>query len=70
MSIEFIGIAAAAPHMRAAAAPHGRDPRFSVSLRPIPAATEAQAWQRATDILELARERARGARAPGRALSA
>jgi alkanesulfonate monooxygenase len=48
--------------VRAAAAPHGRDPRFSVSLRPIPAATESQAWQRATDILELTRERARGAR--------
>ncbi|WP_425550887.1 LLM class flavin-dependent oxidoreductase [Actinoallomurus oryzae] len=30
--------------VRAAAAPYGRDPRFSVSLRPIPAATETEAW--------------------------
>jgi alkanesulfonate monooxygenase len=52
------GIAARIEAVRAAAAPHGRDPRFSVSLRPIPAATEEQAWQRARDILELTRERA------------
>jgi alkanesulfonate monooxygenase SsuD/methylene tetrahydromethanopterin reductase-like flavin-dependent oxidoreductase (luciferase family) len=94
MTIEFIGIAATAPHseteiaatqsgpvqpgyleelaraheeagfdrVQGAAAPYGRAPRFSVSLRPIPAATETEAWQRATDILELTRERARGAR--------
>jgi alkanesulfonate monooxygenase len=43
----------------AAAAAHGRpSPRYSVSTRPIPAATEAEAWQRASDILELTKERA------------
>ena len=52
------GIAQRITDVRAAAAPHGRDPRFSVSLRPIPAATEAEAWQRAARILELTRERA------------
>jgi alkanesulfonate monooxygenase len=46
----------------AARRPYGRDPRFSVSLRPIPAATETQAWERAGEILELTKERARGAR--------
>ncbi len=43
--------------VRAAAAPYGRNPRFSVSLRPIPADTEQAAWQRAAEILELTRER-------------
>jgi alkanesulfonate monooxygenase len=38
--------------VRAAAAPHGRAPRFSVSLRPIAAATEQQAWARARRVLE------------------
>jgi alkanesulfonate monooxygenase len=51
------GIAQRIADVRAAAAPYGRDPRFSVSLRPIPAATEADAWRRASDILELTRER-------------
>ncbi|MCC0808633.1 LLM class flavin-dependent oxidoreductase [Methylobacterium sp. W2] len=37
--------------VRAAAAPHGRDPRFSLSFRPILAATEEEAWARAEDIL-------------------
>ena len=51
------GIAERIRQVRAAAAPYGRDPRFSVSLRPIPAATEAEAWQRAAEILRLTRER-------------
>ena len=33
--------------VRAAAAPFGRNPRFSVSVRPILGATEEQAWERA-----------------------
>jgi alkanesulfonate monooxygenase len=37
---------------RAAARPYGRSPRFSVSLRPIAAATEQEAWDRAYRILE------------------
>ncbi|MBY0257129.1 LLM class flavin-dependent oxidoreductase, partial [Methylobacterium sp.] len=37
--------------VRAAAAPHGRDPRFSLSFRPILADTEEAAWARAEDIL-------------------
>lgn len=34
-----------------AAAPPGREPRFSVSLRPILGRTEEKAWERARDIL-------------------
>jgi alkanesulfonate monooxygenase len=34
-----------------AAKPYGRQPRFSVSFRPILAATEEQAWERAHEIL-------------------
>lgn len=37
--------------VRAAAAPHGRSPRFSLSLRPILAETEERAWARAEAIL-------------------
>lgn len=37
--------------VRAAAQPYGRKPRFSVSVRPILGATEAQAWERAHTIL-------------------
>jgi len=37
--------------VRAAAAPAGRTPGFSVSTRPILGRTEAQAWDRAHDIL-------------------
>lgn len=40
--------------LRAEAAKHGRTLRFSLSLRPILADTEAQAWQRAERILEQA----------------
>lgn len=43
--------------VRAAAAPFGRDPRFSVSLRPIVAETEQEAWARAEEILEKAKSR-------------
>jgi alkanesulfonate monooxygenase len=44
--------------VRAAAAAFGRQPplRFSLSLRPILAATEAEAWTRAGHILEAARQ--------------
>jgi alkanesulfonate monooxygenase len=51
------GIAERIRQVRAAATPYGRDPRFSVSLRPIPAATETEAWQRAQEILRLTKER-------------
>jgi alkanesulfonate monooxygenase len=42
--------------VRAEAARHGRSIRFSLSLRPILADTEAKAWARADEILELARD--------------
>lgn len=51
------GIAQRIEEVRTAAAPHGRTPAFSVSLRPIPAATEAEAWDRARDILRLTQDR-------------
>lgn len=41
--------------VRQAAAQHGRTVRFSVSLRPVLAATEAKAWARADSILERTR---------------
>ena len=41
--------------IRAAAAPFGRQPRFSLSLRPVLAETEEQAWAKAEAILEQAR---------------
>jgi alkanesulfonate monooxygenase len=47
--------------VRAAAAPFGRSPRFSVSVRPILAATEEQAWERAHRILARIQE-VRGAK--------
>ncbi|RWR30079.1 LLM class flavin-dependent oxidoreductase [Sinirhodobacter populi] len=48
--------------VRAAAAPHGRAPRFSLSLRPILGATEEEAWAKADRILAQARAlRAAGA---------
>ena len=40
--------------VRAAAAVHGRRPRFSLSLRPILADTEERAWKRADEFLERA----------------
>ncbi|MEZ0070741.1 LLM class flavin-dependent oxidoreductase [Planotetraspora sp. GP83] len=51
------GIKERIDQVRAAAAPHGRDPRFSVSLRPITGETEEAAWARAQDILEVTKER-------------
>lgn len=48
--------------VRAAAAPHGRSPRFSLSLRPILAATEDEAWAKADRILERAKARGAGRR--------
>ncbi len=50
--------------VRAAAAPHGRAPRFSLSLRPILAETEERAWARAEGILAETR-RLRAARGLG-----
>jgi len=38
--------------VRAAAAKHGRTPRFSLSLRPVIAGTEEEAWKRADEIVE------------------
>jgi alkanesulfonate monooxygenase len=40
--------------IRAAAAPFGRTPRFSMSLRPVLADTEEQAWAKAAAIVERA----------------
>ncbi len=51
------GIAERIRQVREAAEPYGRDPKFSVSLRPIPAETEAAAWERAAEILRLTKER-------------
>jgi alkanesulfonate monooxygenase len=42
--------------VRAAAARHGRSPRFSVSVRPILGRTEAEAWERAHRILATIQE--------------
>jgi alkanesulfonate monooxygenase len=65
--------------IRAAAAPYGRSPRFSLSLRPVLAQTEEQAWAKADDIVARATalrgaggsgrspNNARGERAPGEA---
>ncbi len=41
--------------IRAAAAPFGRTPRFSLSLRPVLADTEEKAWAKADDILAQAK---------------
>lgn len=54
------GIRQRIAEVRAAAAPHGRDPRFSVSLRPIVADTEEEAWARAEDVLARAKAQADG----------
>jgi alkanesulfonate monooxygenase len=50
------GIRERIDQVRAAAAPYGRKTRFSVSLRPIVADTEAEAWRRAEAILDAAKE--------------
>jgi alkanesulfonate monooxygenase len=41
--------------VREAAAPHGRSPRFSLSLRPILAETEEAAWAKAARLLDKAK---------------
>jgi alkanesulfonate monooxygenase len=51
--------------IRAAAAPFGRQPQFSLSLRPVLADTEEQAWAKADDILARA-QALRGAGGSGR----
>lgn len=45
--------------VREAARAHGRNPRFSVSFRPIVADTEEAAWRRAAEILERVRDNRR-----------
>jgi alkanesulfonate monooxygenase len=54
------GIRQRIAEVRAAAAPYGRNPKFSVSLRPIVADTEEEAWARAEDILARAKAKADG----------
>jgi len=54
------GIAERIREVRAAAAPYGRSPRFSVSTRPIVAETEEAAWAKAEEILAQTKERAGG----------
>ncbi|NHN88834.1 LLM class flavin-dependent oxidoreductase [Acetobacter conturbans] len=49
-------VAETVSRVRAAAARHGRTPRFSLSLRPVLAETEEAAWARADRILEKARD--------------
>lgn len=51
--------------VRRQAAAHGRTVRFSLSVRPIVAATEAAAWARAEEIRQATAERARRAAARG-----
>ena len=46
--------------VQAAAAPYGRHPRFSVSLRPIVADTEDEAWARAEAVLAAAKAKTDG----------
>jgi alkanesulfonate monooxygenase len=52
--------------VREEAARHGRRPSFSLSTRPILAATEGQAWDRARDILDRVLATRGGAPAPKR----
>jgi alkanesulfonate monooxygenase len=52
--------------VRRAAAEHGRKPRFSLSTRPILAASEGAAWDRARAILDRVRAGRGGAAAPKR----
>lgn len=51
----YTQVAETISRIRAAAAPHGRSPRFSLSLRPILADTEEAAWAKADRILERAK---------------
>jgi alkanesulfonate monooxygenase len=52
------GIRQRIAEVQAAAAPHGRSPRYSVSLRPIVAETEEEAWAQAEAILAAAEAKA------------
>jgi alkanesulfonate monooxygenase len=52
----YAQVAELVARVRAEAARHGRTVRFSLSLRPILADTEAKAWARAENILQRARE--------------
>jgi alkanesulfonate monooxygenase len=52
------GIRQRIAEVQAAAAPYGRHPRFSVSLRPIVAETEEEAWAQAEAILAAAQAKA------------
>jgi alkanesulfonate monooxygenase len=52
--------------VRSEAARHGREPTFSLSTRPILAATDAEAWDRARSILDRVRCIRGGAAAPKR----
>ncbi|PWR18258.1 LLM class flavin-dependent oxidoreductase [Zavarzinia compransoris] len=59
---DHAGVADQIARVRAAAAAHGRRPRFSISFRPIVADTEQEAWDRAHALLDrtIARRRERG----------
>jgi alkanesulfonate monooxygenase len=57
----YAQVAETIERVRAAAAPFGRTPRFSLSLRPILAETEEAAWAKADQILQ----RAKALRAAG-----
>jgi alkanesulfonate monooxygenase len=52
--------------VRREAALHGREPKFSLSTRPILAATDAEAWDRARSILDRVVQNRGGAPAPKR----
>jgi alkanesulfonate monooxygenase len=52
------GIRQRIAEVQAAAAPYGRNPRFSVSLRPVVAETEEEAWAQAEAVLAAAQARA------------
>ncbi len=51
------GVRSRIAQVQEAAAAHGRSLKFSVSLRPIVADTEAAAWERAHELLRVAEER-------------
>jgi alkanesulfonate monooxygenase len=50
-----VQVAETIKRVREAAAPHGRSPRFSLSLRPILAETEDAAWAKAARLLDKAK---------------
>jgi alkanesulfonate monooxygenase len=57
----YAQVAESIRRVRAAAAPYGRSPRFSLSLRPILADTEEAAWAKADRLLEQAKALRSGA---------